>query len=243
MYITVTGSYDEMSNQAALLVASHVIVKPNSVLGLPTGSTPMGMYKELGRMHKEARLSFARVTTFNLDEYVGLDPKNPNSYHQFMKSNFFSRVNVRKERRFIPDGQAKDMHAYCERYEKLVDRHGPIDIFILGIGHNGHIGFNEPSKSLVARTHVEKLTIQTRRANARFFKSLGEVPEYAITMGMGTIMRAREIILLAGSRDKANAIKHAVKGPVTPEVPASILQLHPNCRMIIDSSAASGLSD
>jgi glucosamine-6-phosphate deaminase len=181
------------------------------------------------------------VTTFNLDEYMGISPSDQQSYHYFMRTNFWSHVNLRMDRVFMPNGMARDVENECRRYESLIERHGPIDLFILGIGHNGHIGFNEPSKMLIAPTHREKLTPRTRRANARFFKTPGDVPRYAITMGMGTIMKAKEIILLAGSKDKAEAIKRAVQGPVTPAVPASVLQLHPDCRMLIDSSAASGL--
>jgi glucosamine-6-phosphate deaminase len=241
MFVTVTGSYDEMSQRAALLVASHIVVNPDSVLGLPTGSTPVGMYRELIRMHREMRLDFSGVTTFNLDEYAGLGPSDPQSYHHFMKETFWSQVNLRRSRAFVPNGLAKDLQTECGRYEKLIERRGPIDLFVLGIGQNGHIGFNEPSRALLAETHMEKLSEKTRRDNARFFRSLSEVPRYAITMGMGTIMKAREIILLAGSKEKAEAVKRAVKGPVTPAVPASVLQLHPACRMIIDASAASGL--
>jgi len=241
MFITVTRSYDEMSQRAALLVAAHVIVKPDMVLGLPTGSTPVGMYRELVRMHVETNLDFSHVATFNLDEYVGLLPDDPQSYNFFMRSNFTDHVNLRRDRVFIPDGRAKDLVAECRRYEKLIERRGPIDLFVLGIGQNGHIGFNEPSHALQAETHVETLSARTRRDNARFFGSVARVPRRAITMGMGTIMKAKEIILLAGSKEKAEAIKRAVKGPVTPAVPASVLQLHPACRMIIAASAASGL--
>ena len=241
MFITVTRSYDEMSERAAMLVAAHIIVKPATVLGLPTGSTPIGMYRALIRMHRETNLDFARVTTFNLDEYVGLRRGDPQSYDHFMRSNFTDHVNLRRDRVFIPDGTAKDLPAGCRRYEQLIDRRGPIDLFVLGIGHNGHIGFNEPSKALVAVTHVETLSARTRRANARFFGSAAKVPKRAVTMGMGTIMKARKIILLAGSQEKAAAVKRAVQGPVTPSVPASVLQLHPDCMMIIDASAASGL--
>ena len=241
MFITVTRSYEEMSQRAALLVAAHVIVKPATVLGLPTGSTPVGMYRALAAMHREVNLDFSRVTTFNLDEYVGLNPSNPQSYNWFMRANFADHVNLRKDRVFIPNGLAKDLPGECRRYERLIERRGPIDLFVLGIGHNGHIGFNEPSKALQAGTHVETLTGRTRRANARFFGSLAKVPRRAVTMGMGTIMKARKIILLAGSKEKAEAITRAVRGPVTPAVPASVLQLHPDCIMIIDASAASGL--
>jgi glucosamine-6-phosphate deaminase len=241
MFATVAKSYEEMSQKAALLVAAHILVKPDLVLGLPTGSTPIGMYRGLARMRREINLDFSGITTFNLDDYVGLPPSDRHSYRYFMQSNFFDHVNIRKHRRFLPDGMARDINTECERYERLIEERGPIDLFILGIGHNGHIGFNEPAGALQAKTHKEKLSARTRRENARFFDSPGEVPEFAITMGMGTIMKAREIILLAGSAGKAKALNRAVNGPVTPEVPASILQLHPNCRMIIDASAASDL--
>ena len=241
MFITVTRSYEEMSERAAMLVAAHIIVKPGAVLGLPTGSTPLGMYRALIRMRRETNLDFSRVTTFNLDEYTGLRPGDPQSYNHFMRANFTDHVNLRRDRVFIPNGMAKDLQAECRRYEQLIDRRGPIDLFVLGIGHNGHIGFNEPSRALQAETHVETLTDRTRRANARFFGSVAKVPRRAVTMGMGTIMKARKIILLAGSKEKAEAIKSAVGGPVTPAVPASVLQLHPDCIMVIDASAASRL--
>ncbi len=242
MQIVVTADYQEMSQRAALLVAAHIIVKPDLVLGLATGSTPLGMYYELTQMQSSLRLDFSKVTTFNLDEYVGLSPDHPQSYHYFMYENFFSNVNFREENINILDGQASDVMAECEKYEKKMADVGGIDVQILGIGRNGHIGFNEPGEAFEPWTHLAGLKEDTRKANARFFEDdLSKVPTHALSVGMGTIMKAREIILLANTPDKAEAVFNAIGGPVHPQVPASILQLHPKTTMIIASEAAQDL--
>jgi len=231
---------------ASLIVARHVarVVrdKPNAVLGLATGSTPLPMYRELIRLHREQGLNFSGVTTFNLDEYVGLPPEHPASYHAFMEEHFFSQVNVARDRIHIPDGMTSHVPAFCQKYEDEIRAAGGIDLQVLGIGGDGHIGFNEPSSSLASRTRIKTLTAQTRRDNARFFSSLEDVPLHVITMGVGTIMDARQVLLLAFGEKKARAIAAAVEGPITAMNPASILQMHPVAKCLIDESAAARLS-
>ncbi len=231
---------------ASLIVARHVarVVrdKPNAVLGLATGSTPLPMYRELIRLHREQGLNFSGVTTFNLDEYVGLPPEHPASYHAFMEEHFFSQVNVARDRIHIPDGMTSHVPAFCQKYEDEIRAAGGIDLQVLGIGGDGHIGFNEPSSSLASRTRIKTLTAQTRRDNARFFSSLEDVPLHVITMGGGTIMDARQVLLLAFGEKKARAIAAAVEGPLTAMNPASILQMHPVAKCLIDESAAARLS-
>jgi len=212
--------------------------KPNAVLGLATGSTPVALYCELIRMHREGGLDFSQVTTFNLDEYVGLAAKHPASYHHFMNENLFSHVNVRRDRIHIPDGTAKDIPAFCQEYEAAISRAGGMDLQLLGIGHDGHIGFNEPSSSLASRTRIKTLTENTVAANQRFFSSPQEVPQHVITMGVGTIMEARTCMLLAFGEGKAEAVAAMVEGPITAMCPASVLQLHPQAVLIIDEAAA-----
>ena len=242
MQIIVTSDYQEMSVRAALLVAAHVIVKPELVLGLATGSTPIGMYAELSNMQTSLRLDFSKVITFNLDEYVGLGPDHPQSYHYFMFEQFFSFLKIREENINIPDGMAKDPQAECQRYENKIQEVGGIDLQILGIGRNGHIGFNEPGEAFEPRTHIANLVEDTIKVNARFFDDdWSKVPHQAISVGMGTIMKAKEIILLANTPQKAEAIFKAIEGPVHPQVPASILQLHPKTTMIISSEAAQAI--
>ncbi len=238
MNLIVMKDYNEISRQAALLVAASIALKPNLVLGLPTGRTPVQMYKELVLIHRNGFVDFKNVVTFNLDEYVNLPRKNPNSYYSYMQKNFFRHVNVRKENIHIPDGMAKNIKEECTRYEELIRAKGPIDLMILGIGHNGHIGFNEPSDEFVPETHIESLTEKTRIANSKYFGSLSKVPAKAITMGLGTIMHSKKIILLASGRDKAETIKRAISGNITPRFPASVLRLHRDCTFIIDKEAA-----
>ena len=242
MEVIVKKSYEEMSKLAAEMIARVVRSKPNAVLGLATGSTPVGTYKELIKMHKEEKLDFSHVTTFNLDEYVGLSPTHDQSYRYFMNDNLFNHINVDKKRTFVPDGMAKDIPAFCKWYEEQILRAGGIDVQLLGIGGNGHIAFNEPGSSLGSRTRVKTLDDKTIKDNARFFKSLDEVPKYAITMGIGTIMEARSLILLANKENKADAISKTVEGPITAMVPATIVQLHPKATIITDKAAASRLS-
>ncbi|SKA76169.1 glucosamine-6-phosphate deaminase [Caloramator quimbayensis] len=239
MRISVVSNYDEMSNLAAEYIVNQINIKRESVLGLATGSTPLGMYKKLIEYYKAGKVDFSKVTTFNLDEYIGLDKENEQSYIYFMKNNLFNHINIKEENVFIPDGTAKDAKAECERYNKFLEKLGPIDIQILGIGVNGHIGFNEPSKDLTLRTHVTDLTEDTRKANSRFFDDISKVPQRAITMGIGDIMRAEKIILLASGKSKAPIIKHMVESGVSTFIPASILKLHKNVEIIADSDAAS----
>jgi glucosamine-6-phosphate deaminase len=210
-------------------------------LGFATGSTPLGLYKELIRMHKEEGLDFSKVTTFNLDEYVGLPPSHNQSYHYFMYENFFNHVNINPRYIHIPHGMAKDIDAFCEWYENRIKEYGGIDLQILGIGANGHIAFNEPGSSLGSRVRIKTLTEKTRKDNTRFFKSLNEVPKYAITMGVGTVMDSKEILLVANGDGKAGAIKSAVEGPITAMCPASIVQLHRSVYVVLDKKAASKL--
>jgi len=238
----------ESSAEAAGIVAARVIAKlvkskPDCVLGLATGSTPLGTYRELVRMHREEGLDFSRVTTFNLDEYVGLPPSHPQSYHAFMGENFFRHVNVDRSRTHIPHGMAADVPAECARYEAAIVAAGGIDLQLLGIGSDGHIGFNEPSSSLASRTRIKTLTERTRADNARFFGGdLAQVPFHCITMGVGTIMASREVLMLAFGAKKADAVAGAAEGPITAMNPASVLQMHPVAKCIVDEGAAARLS-
>ncbi len=224
------------------MVAELVRKKPNCVLGFATGGTPLGMYKELIRMHKEDGLDFSKVTTFNLDEYVGLPPEHDQSYHYFMWENLFKHINV--DRRFvhIPMGMGEDIEAFCEWYEQQIENAGGIDLQILGIGANGHIAFNEPGSSLGSRTRIKTLAGSTREANARFFSDPNQVPQYAITMGVGTIMDAKTLLLLASGEAKADAIKATCEGPITAMWPATIVQMHRQATVIVDKAAASKLT-
>ena len=242
MLLRITDSYEAMSKEAAAIVADRIRRKPNLVLGLATGSTPLGLYQELIRMHKEEGLSFAKVTTFNLDEYVGLPRTHNQSYYHFMWENFFKHIDIDPRYIHVPDGMATDLEAHCEWYDNEIKKWGGIDLQILGIGANGHIAFNEPGSSLGSRTRIKTLTEQTIQDNSRFFTSIEEVPRLAITMGIGTIMEAKEIILLANKASKAEAIKAAVEGPITHMVPASIIQMHRKAYVIIDKEAASKLT-
>jgi glucosamine-6-phosphate deaminase len=242
MLVIIKDNYDAMTKEAAQIVADRLRRKPNLVLGLATGSTPLGLYKELIRMHKDEGLDFSRVTTFNLDEYVGLPPSHDQSYRYFMNRNLFNQINVPERFIHVLDGMAHDIDAQCEWFEEEINKAGGIDLQILGIGANGHIAFNEPGSSLGSRTRVKTLTEKTRQDNARFFKTIKEVPKYALTMGVGTIMAAKEIVLLANGAGKADAIKAAVEGPLTAQVPASVIQLHRITYVIVDKDASAKLS-
>jgi glucosamine-6-phosphate deaminase len=242
MLVIVKESYDLMSKEAAKIVADRLRRKPNLVLGLATGSTPLGLYKELIRMYKDEGLDFSKVTTFNLDEYVGLPPSHDQSYHYFMHENLFKHLNIPPRHIHVPMGMAKDIDAFCEWYERRMEEHGGVDVQILGIGGNGHIAFNEPGSSLGSRTRIKTLTEKTREDNARFFATMNEVPKYAITMGVGTIMAAKELILLANKSGKADAIQAAVEGPITASCPASVIQMHQKAYVIVDKDAATKLT-
>lgn len=239
MKILIVKDYNEMSRKAANIVASQIILKPDSVIGLATGDTPKGMYKELVKLYEDDDIDFAQVKTFNLDEYYGLDKENPESYHYYMMENLFKHVNIKEENINVPNGMAESIEKECQGYERRIEEAGGIDLQVLGIGRNGHIGFNEPDLKFEAKTHLVKLDEDTIKANSRFFDSIEEVPKLAISMGIKTIMHARKIILLASGKEKAEAIYRTVNGKITPEVPASVLQLHPDVTLIVDKEAAS----
>lgn len=239
MRIIVVDNYEEMSKRAALMIASQVTLKPDSVLGLATGDTPSGMYKELIKLYNKKEVDFKEVRTFNLDEYYGLNPENSQSYYKYMMNNLFNSINIITENINMPDGMAKDVNDFCVLYEKKIKTLGGIDMQVLGIGGNGHIGFNEPNVNFEAQTHLVNLDEQTIEANSRFFKSIEDVPVQAISMGIKTIMNSKKIILLANGLNKAEAIEKAVKGKINPSIPASILQLHNDVTIIIDKEAAS----
>jgi glucosamine-6-phosphate deaminase len=241
MRIIVVNNYEEMSKKAAAMVASQITLKPNSILGLATGDTPFGMYEELVRMYKEKQLDFSEVKSFNLDEYFGLDKNNNQSYYYFMMKNLFNHVNIKKENTNIPNGMTENTEEECKNYDKRIDEAGGIDIQILGIGVNGHIGFNEPDVNFEAGTHLVSLDEKTIESNSRFFNSIDEVPTKALSMGIKTIMNSKKIVLLASGAAKADAIAKAVNGKISPELPASVLQLHRDVTVIIDKDAASKL--
>jgi glucosamine-6-phosphate deaminase len=242
MKLLIAENYEALSKAAARIVAQVVEAKPTAVLGLATGSTPVGMYEELARMHREAGVDFSRVTTFNLDEYVGLPPHHPQSYRTFMQEHFFRHVNIPLEQTNIPRGDAPDLQAECRRYEEAIAAAGGIDIQVLGIGSNGHIGFNEPGSDAETTTRVVKLAKSTIEANARFFDSIDEVPTKAVSMGIKTILAAKRIILLASGEAKAEAVRRMLEGEMTHDVPASLLQLHPDVTVIVDKEAAALLA-
>lgn len=239
MNLIVANDYNEMSRLAADEIASVIEADSSCVLGLATGSTPIGIYKQLIKFYEEGKISFKDVETFNLDEYVGLDGTSDQSYRYFMNTNLFDHVNIDKARTHVPSGIASDVDGECSQYDREIEEAGGIDIQLLGIGHNGHIGFNEPCKDFPKTTHKVKLAESTIEANSRLFDSIDEVPRYAVTMGIGTIMAARKILLVANGKDKADIIEKALFGDVTPEVPASILQFHPNVTVVTDEEAAS----
>ena len=241
MKIYVTEDYQTMSRKAANILSAQIILKPNSVLGLATGSTPVGMYKQLVTWYEKGDLDFAEVKTVNLDEYVNLEPTHEQSYHYFMEHHLFDHVNINPANTNIPDGLAADPKAECDWYNQVIRQLGGIDIQVLGMGHNGHIGFNEPGDAFELETHVVDLTERTIQANSRFFASMDDVPRQAMTMGIKSIMMARKILLMVSGEDKADAVKRAFSGPVTPQMPASILQLHPYVTLVGDRAALSKL--
>lgn len=241
MEVVVLPSYEAMCKAAAELVAEVLNEKPNAVLGMATGSTPLGLYQELVRMHREEGLDFAQVTTFNLDEYVGLRSNHPQSYHYFMQENFFQHINIAPTNIYIPSGTTSNYRAFCEWYERRITECGGIDLQILGIGSDGHIAFNEPGSSLSSRTRLKTLARPTIDDNARFFPRREDVPTYAITMGVGTILEARRLVLLGSGANKADACAAMIEGPVTSMIAASALQLHPDARVFLDESAAAQL--
>src|SRR6267142_4403090 len=242
MEVVVQKTPAEMAVAAGREVANVLNAKPNAVLGMATGSTPLGLYQELVRLHKKGELDFSHVTTFNLDEYVGLPVNHPQSYHYFMHEHFFRHVNIPPHNINIPSGTTSNYAAFCEWYERRIGECGGIDLQILGIGSDGHIAFNEQTSSLSSRTRLKTLSQQTIDDNARFFDRREDVPVYAITMGVGTILNARQLLLVASGTAKAKAIAQAVEGPATSMVTASALQLHRDAIVIVDEEAAADLT-
>lgn len=241
MEVMIYPSYEDMSKAAALEVARVVNEKPNAVLGLATGSTPLGLYKELVRLHREEGLDFGQVRSFNLDEYVGLKASDEQSYRFFMYENLIKHININPENVYIPSGTTSNYKSFCDWYEQRIEECGGIDLQVLGIGSDGHIAFNEPGSSLQSRTRLKTLAKQTIDDNARFFEKAEDVPIYAITMGVGTILEARSVVLLANGANKAKAVAEAIEGPVTSMITASALQLHPTVQLYLDDAAAGKL--
>lgn len=239
MKLIIVKDYETMSIRAAEEIAKLINNKPNAILGLATGGTPAGMYKSLIEMNKEGKLDFSKVTTVNLDEYIGLSSEHPKSYRFFMNENLFDHVNIDKKNTFLPNGLAEDIEEECRNYDNMIDSLGGTDMQLLGIGQNGHIAFNEPDEDLVAGTHSTKLTESTINSNARFFDSIDEVPKTAISMGLGQIMKAKKILLIASGKDKAEAIKGLMNGKITTANPSTMLQMHRDVILIADEDAAS----
>ena len=241
MEVRIFERAEQACQAAATLLAAQLLRRPESVLGLATGSSPIPVYDALTRDYQAGMLDFSRVTTFNLDEYVGLGADHPQSYRRFMEEHLYSRVNLRREATHIPDGCAADLNAEAASYDAAIRAAGGLDVQLLGIGRNGHIGFNEPGDRFIAGCHVVELAENTIAANARFFASEAEVPRQAISMGIGSIMSARQVLLIATGASKAIAIAQTVKGDITPQVPASILQTHPDALLLLDKAAAAML--
>ena len=237
MKIYETKDYQEMSRQAANILSAQVILKPDCVLGLATGSTPIGTYDQLVDWYNKGDVDFSQVRTVNLDEYRGLTRDNDQSYYYFMHQHLFDRVNIKLENTNVPDGTQEDAAKECARYEALIESMGGVDIQLLGLGHNGHIGFNEPAADFAVTTHCVDLTESTIEANKRFFESADDVPRQAYTMGIGTIMKAKKILLVVNGEEKADIVAKAFFGPVTPKVPASVLQLHNDVTLVGDAEA------
>lgn len=231
------SSNTQLNEAAAGLIAATLQQKPNAVLGLATGSTPIGVYEKLVELYQDGKVSFKAASSFNLDEYVGLPRDHSESYYSFMNHHLFQHVDLPEEKAKIPQGNTNNPEEECTRYDQMIQEAGGIDLQILGIGHNGHIGFNEPADSLMGATHVVTLHEETRKANARFFNTIDEVPTHAITVGMTAIMKAKCILLLVRGADKADIIDQALNGPITTQCPASFLQLHPNLIVMTDSEA------
>lgn len=239
MRIIKAKDYQDMCQRAAMMIAAQVMLKPECVLGLATGATPLGIYSRLTEWHRAGGLSFAGVTGINLDEYKGLGGEDPQSYRYYMNDRFFGHVDIDRRKTFLPDGTEADSAKACGDYDRIIDGAGGIDLQLLGLGHNGHIGFNEPSDAFPTGTHCVDLTESTIRANQRFFEDYDRVPRQAYTVGIGTIMRARKILVAVSGADKAGIVKKAFFGPVTPKVPGSVLQLHGDVVLVADEGALS----
>ena len=241
MRILCAKDYKEMSEMAADIIGAQVLLKPDAVLGLATGSTPIGTYEELVRRYEAGRLDFGKIKTVNLDEYRGLTRDNDQSYYYFMHSHLFDHININKNNTKVPDGMEPDALKAGQDYENIIKNYGGIDLQLLGLGNNGHIGFNEPGDEFIDKTHVVDLTESTIEANKRFFASVDDVPKQAYTMGIGSIMRAKRVLMVVNGKGKAEIVKEAFFGPITPKVPASILQLHNDFILIGDVEALSCL--
>ena len=242
MQIYRAKDYHDMSRKAANIISAQVIMKPSCVLGLATGSTPIGTYRQLIEWYEKGDLDFAHVTSVNLDEYKGLSGDNDQSYRYFMNHNFFSHINIPMERTFVPNGLEKNSDAACAAYNEIIRSCGGIDLQLLGLGHNGHIGFNEPGEAFEKETHCVDLTESTIEANKRVFEKEEDVPRQAYTMGIKNIMQARKILLVVSGEDKADILAQVLEGPITPQVPASILQLHNDVTVVADEAALSKLT-
>lgn len=242
MRIYKAKDYEDMSRKAANIISAQVIMKPDCVLGLATGSTPIGLYKQLVEWFEKGDLDFSKVQTVNLDEYKGLNRENDQSYYYFMHDNLFDHINIPEENTHLPNGMEMDSEKECARYTKLIQSMGGVDLQLLGIGHNGHIGFNEPSVSFDKDVHCVNLTQSTIEANKRFFASADDVPKQAYTMGIKTIMQAKKILIVANGEGKADIVRDAFFGPITPQVPASVLQLHNDVTLVADEAALSKVS-
>ena len=238
-----TKDYADMSRKTANLISAQVILKPDCVLGLATGSSPVGAYMQLVDWYNKGDVDFSRVRTVNLDEYLGLPRENDQSYYYFMHQNLFDHVNIPVENTHLPNGMEPDSEKECRRYTELIQSLGGVDLQLLGIGHNGHIGFNEPGESFDKQVHCVNLTESTIEANKRFFASAEDVPKQAYTMGIKTIMQAKKILIVASGEDKAEIVQKAFFGPITPQVPASVLQLHNDVTLVADEAALSKLSE
>lgn len=243
MKIIATDSYQAMSRVAANIISAQVIMKPNCVLGLATGSTPIGTYEQLIKWYEKGDLDFSKVTSVNLDEYKGLSPENDQSYRYFMNTNLFDHINIDKKNTHVPDGLEPDANKACDDYNKIIAECGGIDLQLLGLGLNGHIGFNEPGVAFEKETHCVDLTESTILANSRFFASMDEVPKQAYTMGIKTIMQAKKIVIVVNGANKAQIVKEAFFGPITPKVPASVLQLHNDVTVVGDKEAMSLITE
>lgn len=238
-----TENYDKMSRKAANIISAEVILNPSCVLGLATGSSPVGLYKNLIEFNKNGDLDFSEVKTINLDEYIGITPENDQSYRYFMDTNLFNHVNIKKENTNVPNGMAQDIEKECERYNNIIKQLGPVNLQLLGIGRNGHIGFNEPDDHFEAYTHKVLLAESTIEANKRFFEKAEDVPKYAISMGIKNIFSAEKILVIASGEDKADAVYSLVYGQISPNVPCTALQLHNNVVLVADKAALSKVKE